>query len=69
MRGGWWKHYNYVRLNSAIGYITPKDMLVDRKHEIHAERRRKRALKLYESLVNKLTSLRVIQHTTRCLFA
>ena len=28
-----------------------------------------RALKLYESLVNKLTSLRVIQHTTRCLFA
>jgi hypothetical protein len=43
MRGGWWKHYNYVRLNSAIGYITPKDMLVDRKHEIHAERRRTRS--------------------------
>ena len=34
-------HYNNVRLNSATGYITPKDMLAGRQHEIHAERDRK----------------------------
>jgi transposase InsO family protein len=35
------EHYNDVRLNSAIGYITPKDMLAGRQHEIYAERDRK----------------------------
>jgi len=30
-----------IRLNSAIGYITPKDMLAGRQHEIHAERDKK----------------------------
>lgn len=35
------EHYNKVRLNSAIGYITPKDMLAGRQQEIHAERDRK----------------------------
>jgi len=30
-----------VRLNSASGYITPKDMLGGRQQEIHAERDRK----------------------------
>jgi hypothetical protein len=35
------EHYNDVRLNTAIGYITPKDMLAVRQHEIHAERDRK----------------------------
>ena len=34
-------HYNSLRLNSAIGYITPKDMLAGRRQEIHAERDRK----------------------------
>jgi len=34
-------HYNNVRLNSAIGYITPKDMLAGRQQVIHAERDRK----------------------------
>ena len=29
-----------VRLNSAVGYITPKDMLAGRQQEIHAERDR-----------------------------
>jgi hypothetical protein len=38
---GYVEHYNDVRLNSAIGYITPKDMLAGRQHEIHAERDRK----------------------------
>jgi len=31
----------HVRLNSAIGYITPKDMLAGRQQESHAERDRK----------------------------
>ena len=35
------EHYNDVRLNSATGYITPKDMLVGRQLEILAERDRK----------------------------
>ncbi len=33
--------YNYVRLQSAIGYVTPNDMLAGRQVEIHAERDRK----------------------------
>ncbi len=32
---------NNVRLNSAVGYITPKDMLAGRQQEIHAERDQK----------------------------
>jgi putative transposase len=32
---------NNVRLNSAIGYITPKDMLAGYQPEIQAERDRK----------------------------
>ena len=38
---GYVEHYNNVRLNSAIGYITPKDMLAGRQQEIHSERDRK----------------------------
>ena len=38
---GYVEHYNDVRLNSAVGYITPKDMLAGRQQEIHAERDRK----------------------------
>ena len=38
---GYVEHYNNIRLNSAIGYITPKDMLGGRQREIHAERDRK----------------------------
>jgi hypothetical protein len=33
--------YNNVRPNSAISYITPKDMIAGREHEIHPERDRK----------------------------
>ena len=33
--------YNNVRLNSAIGYIAPKDMLAGHQQEIQAERDRK----------------------------
>lgn len=35
------KHYNEVRLHSAIGYITPADCLFGLGDEIHAERDRK----------------------------
>jgi hypothetical protein len=35
------EHYNNVCLNSATGYITPKDVLAGRQQEIHAERDRK----------------------------
>ena len=38
---GYVEHYNNVRLNSAIGYITPKDMLAGHQQEIQAERDRK----------------------------
>ena len=38
---GYVDHYNNIRLNSATGYITPKDMLAGRQQEIHAERDRK----------------------------
>jgi putative transposase len=33
--------YNYVRLHSGIGYVTPNDMLAGRQVEIHTERDRK----------------------------
>jgi putative transposase len=38
---GYVEHYNNVRLNRAVGYITPEDMLAGRQREIHAERDRK----------------------------
>jgi hypothetical protein len=38
---GYVEHYNNVRLNSAIGYIAPKDMLTGHQEEIQAERDRK----------------------------
>jgi putative transposase len=38
---GYVEHCNNVRLNSATGYITPKDMLAGRQQELHAERDRK----------------------------
>lgn len=34
-------HIHSIRLNSAVGYITPKDMLAGRQHEIQANRDRK----------------------------
>jgi Integrase core domain len=40
---GYVEHYNNIRLNSAIGYITPKDMLAGRQQEIHTQRDRKLA--------------------------
>lgn len=34
-------HYNGVRLHSAVGYVTPNDILAGRKEAIHAERDRR----------------------------
>ena len=34
-------HYNDIRLNGAIGYITPRDILSGHQQEIFAERNRK----------------------------
>jgi len=34
-------HYNNVRLKSAIGYVTPKDMLAGHPQEVQAGRVRK----------------------------
>jgi transposase InsO family protein len=34
-------HYNNIRLNSAIGYVAPRDRLLGRDAAIHAERDRK----------------------------
>jgi hypothetical protein len=31
-------HYNTIRLHSAVGYVTPYDMLAGRAAEIHAAR-------------------------------
>jgi len=38
---GYVEHYNNVRLNSAIGYIAPKDMLSGHRQETQSERDRK----------------------------
>jgi len=38
---GYAEHYSNLRLNSAIGYITPNDMLAGRQVEIYAQRDRK----------------------------
>lgn len=35
------EYYNTVRLHSAIGFVTPADMLAGRQREIHADRDRK----------------------------
>ena len=36
--GSYVGHYNTARLHSAIGYVTPADMLAGRQAQIHAER-------------------------------
>jgi putative transposase len=38
---GFVEHYNNLRLHSAIGYITPRDMLEGRAKTIHEQRDRK----------------------------
>jgi transposase InsO family protein len=38
---GFVRHYNEVRLHSAIGYVTPKDKLEGREERVFADRDRK----------------------------
>jgi putative transposase len=45
---GYVEHYNNTRLNSAIGYITPHDMIMGRQANIHAERDRKLQMARYQ---------------------
>jgi hypothetical protein len=40
---GYVEHSNNIRLNSAIGYVTPRDTLAGHQREIHTERERKLA--------------------------
>ena len=35
------QHYNYIRLHSAVGYVTPNDRLLGNDEAIHGERDRK----------------------------
>ncbi len=39
--GRYVEHYNAVRLHSAIGFVSPADMLAGRQQQIHQERDRK----------------------------
>jgi putative transposase len=55
-------HYNTVRLHSAIGYVTPHDMLAGRAAEIHAARDRK-----LEQARSRRQLRRQQQRSHRCL--
>jgi len=52
---------NYIRLHSAISYVTPSDMLAGRQAQVHSERNRK----LEEARQQR--QLRRRQATTRTL--
>jgi putative transposase len=45
-------HYNYKRLHSAIGYITPADKLNGKEEEIFSERKRKMSLAKHKRIMN-----------------
>ena len=64
---GYVEHYNDVRLNSASGYMTPKDMLAGRQLEIHAEgdRKREAARKVDSSPVDRVTGQDVSRNNSR----
>jgi putative transposase len=54
--------YNEQRLHSALGYVTPKDMLEGRRAQIHAERDRKLelALRQREQAAGRQTTSRLV---------
>ena len=48
------EHYNTVRLHSAIGYITPADMLAGLRQEIGSQRDRKLETARSQRRINRL---------------
>jgi putative transposase len=60
---GYVEHYNNLRLNSAIGYVTPKDMLMGRQAEIHAERDRRLELARNRRRQASHSSIRLLAQT------
>ena len=48
------EHYNTLRLHSAIGYITPADMLAGLRQEIGSERDRKLETARSQRRINRL---------------
>jgi len=50
---GYVEHYNNVRLNSAIDYITPKDKIAGRQQQIHSERDRKLAAARHQRQIRR----------------
>ena len=56
-------HYNDHRLHSAIGYVTPRDMLEGRQEVIHAERDRKLELAREERARQRATQRNVSYDT------
>ena len=54
---GYVGHYNNIRLSSAVGYITPKDMLTGRQQEIHADRDRKLEAARQQRRTRRLSAL------------
>lgn len=56
---------NYLRLHSAIGYVTPKDMLAGHQQEIQAERDRKLDAAKEQRKNRRPGAIRFIHHAAR----
>ncbi len=64
---GFVEHYNNVRLHSAIGYITPRDMLEGRAKIIHEQRDRKLEEAREQRRIKRLEASRNTMQMAVCL--